>query len=31
MKELINVINGFQELDFETEEAIKKYFYRREI
>lgn len=26
MRELIHVINGFQELDFETEEAIKKYF-----
>jgi signal-transduction protein with cAMP-binding, CBS, and nucleotidyltransferase domain len=26
MRELIDVINGFQELDFETEEAIKKYF-----
>ncbi|MEZ0183754.1 Crp/Fnr family transcriptional regulator [Flavobacterium oncorhynchi] len=26
MIELINVINSFQELDFETEEAIKKYF-----
>lgn len=26
MKDLINVINGFQELDFETEEAVRKYF-----
>ncbi|MDW8849473.1 Crp/Fnr family transcriptional regulator [Flavobacterium sp. MMLR14_040] len=26
MRELIDVINAFQELDFETEEAIKKYF-----
>ncbi|KUJ61064.1 cAMP-binding protein [Flavobacteriaceae bacterium CRH] len=26
MEELINVINAFQVLDFETEEAIKKYF-----
>ncbi|MEZ0128969.1 hypothetical protein AB9T88_03965 [Flavobacterium sp. LBUM151] len=26
MTELINVINSFQELDYETEEAIKKYF-----
>lgn len=26
MTELINVINGFQELDHETEVAIKKYF-----
>lgn len=26
MIELINVINNFQELDFETEQAIKKYF-----
>ncbi|KAF2513398.1 Crp/Fnr family transcriptional regulator [Flavobacterium foetidum] len=26
MKELIEVINGFQKLDFETEEAVKKHF-----
>ena len=26
MTELINVINSFQELDYETEEAVKKYF-----
>lgn len=26
MRELVNVINGFQKLDFETEEAVKKYF-----
>ena len=26
MTKLINVINSFQELDYETEEAIKKYF-----
>ena len=26
MTELISVINSFQKLDFETEEAVKKYF-----
>lgn len=26
MKELINVINSFQKLDHETEDAIKEYF-----
>lgn len=26
MTELINVINSFQKLDFETEQAVKKYF-----
>src|SRR3954466_13952557 len=26
MTELINVINSFQKLDYETEEAIKKFF-----
>lgn len=26
MIELINIIRGFQELDLETEEAIRKYF-----
>ncbi|WP_281231758.1 Crp/Fnr family transcriptional regulator [Flavobacterium gelatinilyticum] len=26
MKELISIINGFQNLDSETEEAVKKYF-----
>lgn len=31
MIELLNVINNFQELDLETEQAVRKYFIKEEF